>query len=131
MDKPRKNDASSTPPDERDGLSRDPQGNTVWKWAKDSGRQLIESTSILLKRLEVPGLKLEDDVSLQTKTPAIKPTNAPKPAKPAKPAESAANTGYDPYGHRRAAPQAVAKKPAPAPEPSPPRSWWQRLFRRD
>jgi hypothetical protein len=38
----------------------DSRGNAVWQWAKDAARVCIESTSMLLKKLEVPELKVED-----------------------------------------------------------------------
>jgi len=38
----------------------DSRGNAVWQWVKDTGRHAIESTSALLKKLEVPELKVED-----------------------------------------------------------------------
>ena len=105
----------------REGLSYDSRGNAVWQWAVDSGRHLIDSTTHLLKRLEVPGLKLEEDASTQEK----------KSAAPSAPAEGRASEGYDPYGHRRVAstPRPKATKPVSAPKPH--RSWWRRLFRRD
>ena len=38
----------------------DSRGNAVWHWVKETGRIAIESTSRLLKRLEMPGLKTEE-----------------------------------------------------------------------
>lgn len=38
----------------------DSRGNAVWEWVKDAGRAAIDSTSHLLKKLEVPELKVED-----------------------------------------------------------------------
>ncbi len=64
----------------RDGVSHDARGNAVWQWAVDSGRHLMESTSLLLKRLEVPGLKLEEDASAQEKRSAAKPEPSAGPA---------------------------------------------------
>jgi hypothetical protein len=32
----------------------------VWDWLKDTGRNAIESTSRLLRKLELPQLKVED-----------------------------------------------------------------------
>ena len=110
------------PPAERGGVTRDSQGNAVWQWAVDSGKHLIESTSLLLKRLEVPGLKLEEDARPQDKKIDVQS---------GKPIEPSASAGYDPYGSRRvssAPKRPMAKKPVVAPPPR--RSWWQRLFRR-
>jgi hypothetical protein len=38
----------------------DERGNAVWSWVKEASRIAIDSTSRLLKRLEVPELKIED-----------------------------------------------------------------------
>lgn len=38
----------------------DDRGNAVWDFLKNSGRHAIESTSRLLRKLELPGLKFED-----------------------------------------------------------------------
>lgn len=37
----------------------DSRGNAVWDWVKHTGRQAIDSTSRLLKKLEAPELKIE------------------------------------------------------------------------
>lgn len=56
----------ATPADSRDRensggkVVHDSRGNAVWQWVKDTGRHAIESTSALLKKLEVPDLKVED-----------------------------------------------------------------------
>jgi len=111
---------------EQDAVSRNPPGHSVWKWATDSGRHLIESTSALLKRLEVPGLRLEDDVTgLHKRRGNV---------------QDEAGGGYDPYGGKRSAPVSprrpaakAARPPATKPAAALParRSWWRRLFGRD
>jgi hypothetical protein len=111
------------PPSEHGAVTRDSQGNVIWEWAVDSGKHLIASTSMLLKRLEVPGLKLEEDSG---------PQDRRIDAKSGKPTEAPASAGYDPYGSKRvstAPKRPTVTKPAVAPRPR--RSWWQRLFRRD
>ncbi len=127
-------------PVKRDGVRHDARGNAVWQWAVDSGRHALDSTSRLLKRLEVPGLKLEDDAL----KPGAKPgpdhkagptTAAPTPV-PAKPERA---VGYDPYGTQAASraptarpalrPAAAPRKPAAVPPPRP--SLLRRLFRKD
>ena len=121
--------APKKPRTERDGVTRDSQGNAVWQWAVDSGKHLVASTSMLLKRLEVPGLKLEEDAG---------PQDRKIDAKSGRPTEPPASAGYDPYGSKRVS--AAPKRPTPARPaltktpvvvPRPRRSWWQRLFRRD
>lgn len=41
-------------------VRHDDRGNAVWDWLKDTGRNAIESTSRLLRKLELPQLKVED-----------------------------------------------------------------------
>src|SRR6185437_14391613 len=41
-------------------IVHDARGNAVWDWIKDTTRVAIDSTSRLLKRLEVPDLQMED-----------------------------------------------------------------------
>jgi hypothetical protein len=84
-------------PDEFAGRSgrvvHDERGNAVWDWIKETSRIAIDSTSRLLKRLEVPELKMEDtqkneELSLES--------------------ERDAGGGYDPYGGSKS-----AKSPGP------------------
>ena len=68
MDPPQKSKLSSRPPgpsgpraDIPSGRVRhDDRGNAVWDWLKETGRNAIESTSRLLRKLELPQLKVED-----------------------------------------------------------------------
>jgi hypothetical protein len=39
----------------------DERGNAIWDWLRETGRIAIESTSRLLRRLEAPDLKVEED----------------------------------------------------------------------
>jgi hypothetical protein len=74
----------------------DARGNAVWQWVKDAGRAAIESTSMLLKKLEVPELKVEDhkeDNELKLEEDVDK------------------GGGYDPYGTR----VGTRKRPPPPP----------------
>lgn len=121
-------------------VKHDTRGNAVWQWAVDTGRHALDSTSALLRRLDLPGLSIEEG----------KPE--PKPAAPTEAElEVEKRQGYDPYGRQKrpvpapATPgppaarppgieprQAAARpvsppSPAPAPRPS---SWWSRLFGR-
>jgi hypothetical protein len=80
----------------------DSRGNAVWDWVAKTGRAALESTSLLLKKLEVPGLKLEDtndrnrELSIEEERPG---------------------GGYDPYG--RATSSKASRPPIPA-KPSKP-----------
>lgn len=40
-------------------VKHDERGNAVWDWLKETGRFCVESTSALLRRLEVPELRVE------------------------------------------------------------------------
>lgn len=108
------------------GVKHDSRGNAVWQWAANTGRQALDSTSALLRKLDVPGLKLEDD------KPAFRADD---------PGESPPKAGgYNPYGtqaRREPASGKPAIKPTaksatrPATPAVPPRrSFWSRLFRR-
>ena len=129
------------------GVRHDARGNAVWQWAMDTGRHAVESTSRLLKRLEVPGLELEEDANAAPKKTQVialpdtgsRTTSEPMRPKPgavrAKPTKAA---GYDPYGGATrgaaagAKPTVTAKptmKPVAAAPPRP--SLLRRLFRRD
>jgi hypothetical protein len=47
-------------PQERTGkVVHDERGNAVWDWLKQTGRNAIESTTRMLRRLETPELKVE------------------------------------------------------------------------
>jgi hypothetical protein len=39
----------------------DSRGNAVWDWLKQTGRQAIDSTSRLLKRLDAPELRVDEE----------------------------------------------------------------------
>ena len=41
-------------------VAHDARGNAVWKWAAEASAAALESTSRLLKKLEVPELKVDD-----------------------------------------------------------------------
>ncbi len=133
------------------GVRHDSRGNAVWQWAVESGKQALDSTSRLLKRLEVPGLKLEGDTSENKRSGASQSAgqgtsqNAGKSAGSGASAKPGREAGYNPYGGARptatrstttkpagvrpaAAKSAVTTKPA-AGTPSQP-SLWQRLFRK-
>lgn len=60
----------------------DERGNAIWDWVKDTARTAIDSTSRLLKKLEVPELKLED-----TRTEELRIES-----------DRDGGGGYDPYG---------------------------------
>jgi hypothetical protein len=86
MDPPRKSKPKSPPPNPPAAgpsgrVSHDDRGNAVWDWLKETGRNAIESTSRLLKKLEMPQLKVEDTKDEELR---IQPDREP-------------GGGYDPY----------------------------------
>ena len=76
----------------------DERGNAVWDWIAKTGRSAIESTSMLLKKLEAPELKLED--SNEHNQLMLE--------------DEKAGGGYDPYGKRNTAPAARPASKTPA-----------------
>lgn len=73
------------------GVRHDDRGNAVWQWAAESGRHLLDSTSRLLKRLEMPGLSLEGEEDGSKKRSA-----GSKHKDPGFKIET--GEGYNPYG---------------------------------
>lgn len=122
------------------GVRHDSRGNAVWQWAVESGKHALDSTSRLLKRLEVPGLKLEGDTA-ENRRPGAAGAAGPGGGKGGAGGKPGRESGYDPYGGARPAAGrgAAARPPASArpvgatkPAAATPRrlSLWQRLFRK-
>jgi hypothetical protein len=72
-------------------VRHDERGNAIWEWVKDTGRFCISSTSALLRRLEVPELKLEIEDERRVGSQASRdkgggydPYNQKTPVKPSK-----------------------------------------------
>jgi hypothetical protein len=63
----------------------DSRGNSVWRWAKD----VLESTSVLLKRLENKDLALEPTQKVPVMRAPDKPQKGAKPQAGAKPPANA------------------------------------------
>jgi len=81
-------------------VTHDERGNAVWDWLKETGRFCLESTSALLKRLEVPNLEVEGDKDEELRLES----------------DRDAGGGYNPYGggydpHSRKSPVPRGKPP--------------------
>ncbi len=63
-------------------VRHDERGNAVWDLAVSTGVFALEATSRLLKRLEAPELRIEDDKELKLE-------------------DDSKGGGYDPYNRRR------------------------------
>jgi hypothetical protein len=76
-------------------VKHDERGNAVWDWLKETGRFCVESTSALLRRLEVPELRVEGhkDEALRLESDGGRDQGG----------------GYDPYNQKTSA-RALARK---------------------
>jgi len=86
---PTRGDEFDAPLDDEDShagragrIVHDERGNAIWNWVKETTRSALDSTSGLLKRLEVPDMKVEDA------------DNDPLSVE----SDRDAGGGYDPYG---------------------------------
>lgn len=80
-------------------IVHDERGNAVWNWG-EKGRSGTESTSTMLKRLEVPDLSVEGQEPGVVSTPAV-PAGPAAKGKGKEPG-SRVDMGYNPYDQRRA-----------------------------
>jgi hypothetical protein len=136
------------PPDDTPGrpgaVVHDASGKAVWKWSSES-----DSTSRLLKQLEVPGLAIEDEPKPKADekaaaqqiagpgagggfnpygdTAGISRSPASRPGVPRQPAQAAPARPTVKQPLEAAKPAAVAK-PQAAPRPARRRGWFSRLF---
>jgi hypothetical protein len=121
-------------------VKHDDRGNAVWHWAADTARSAIQSTSQLLRKLDVSSLSLEsdgqEDEQQQAKPPS--PDAAPGNAAVGDKRSVEAKRSFDPYSSNAAAAKHHSRPAATSPSPvtrsaasKPRRSWWQRLLRRD
>lgn len=138
---------SSDRPRRSGQVRHDAGGRAIWEWAIESGRHAIDSTSRLLKKLELTGITLmrddakpwERDASgtpdKRSREPDAAERTAPQPLPTLEPEDG--NKGFNPYDTRtpvgRGAP-AVKKPSAPRPRitqpPARKRGFFARLFGR-
>jgi hypothetical protein len=103
-------------------VRHDKSGRAIWEWAVDTGRHALDSTSRLLKRLDMPGLALEEEARKKDKSSPQAPTfggerekdplagkrqgfnpydsRSPPPRKPSPPARTSANVASRPTAQR-------------------------------
>lgn len=84
-------------------VRHDKGGRAIWEWAVESGKHAIESTSMLLKKLDISGLHLTDD---------------PDADKPGEPGPGAPGGGFNPYDTRTPTGRGAA---TPLPPKAPPK----------
>ena len=114
----------SAPDDERKPkpsgrVRHDTAGRAVWEWAVESGRHAIESTSRLLKKLDVTGLGLaEDDEKKRRREAGSNPYGENPAPVPRRGVDTVGSSkrGFDPYDNR-APPKRVAPRPPTKPAP--------------
>jgi hypothetical protein len=79
------------PPERPAGrVVHDERGNAVWDWLKETGRFCIESTSAMLKRLDVPDLEMEGEKESELRLEE----------------ERDPGGGYNPYDQKKPVPKA-------------------------
>ena len=95
-------------------------GRAVWEWAVESGKHAIDSTSALLKKLDLSGLRLmedkkkeADETELQVDEPD---RNVPTFGGEREVDPLRGKAGFNPYDNRLAA-KRKAGKPQPPPAP--------------
>lgn len=105
-------------------VRHEPGGRAVWQWAVESGKHAIDSTSRLLKRLDLSGLRiLEEDERLAARRAADEAAGKVDPSKAVptfggeaeKDSPAEAKQTFDPYNSRtpvgRGLPPPKAKAP--------------------
>jgi hypothetical protein len=123
MDSP-KNSSKDTQPAGR--VKHDASGRAIWEWAAETGKHALDSTSRLLKRLDLPGLKLADEPKQQQKEPEL-PADLPHDkAVPTfggqreKDPLAHNRKSFNPYDNRTPIKRALPKTPAPPRATQPP-----------
>jgi hypothetical protein len=105
-------------------VRHDKSGRAIWEWAIDTGRHALDSTSRLLKRLDMPGLALEDDSRKKAKPGTTEPEAPAAPQVPSFGGElekdplAGKRQGFNPYDSRSPPPRKTAPPSKPAANPA-------------
>lgn len=103
-------------------VRHDKSGRAIWEWAVDTGRHALDSTSRLLKRLELPGLALEEDAKRKKDREEQEPQIAANRQVPTFGGEAEVDPlagrrgGFNPYDSRSTPPR-TSPPPRPAGRP--------------
>jgi hypothetical protein len=115
---------------QRSGRVRhEPGGKAVWEWAVESGRHALDSTSRLLKKLDISSLRLvgDDEKAWEKKGLDLPPADASPGKTDASPStfggtpekDPAAARGFNPYDTRTPTGRGVNRSTTPAAPPKP------------
>jgi hypothetical protein len=112
-------------------VRHDKSGRAIWEWAVDTGRHALDSTSRLLKRLEVPGLSVADEAKKAAASAMQKKPTFGGPA--VEDSAAGKRQSFNPYDSHRppprsASPRPAARTPMRATPPAPAPGFLSRLF---
>jgi hypothetical protein len=94
-------------------VKHDASGRAIWEWAAETGKHAMDSTSRLLKRLDLPGLSIAEDPKDKAKEADKGMYGGPKEADPLKGRQS-----FNPY-ETKPTPKIQAPPPSARPAPKP------------
>jgi hypothetical protein len=94
-------------------VKHDASGRAIWEWAAETGKHALDSTSRLLKRLELPGLSIAEDPKDKAKAEDKGMYGGPKESDPLKGKQS-----FNPY-ETKPTPKIQAPPPSARPAPKP------------
>lgn len=119
---------SDSKPKRSGRVRHEPGGKAVWEWAIESGRHAIDSTSRLLKKLDLSSLRLlgddervweKDNPKLPQEDASAGRGDAPRSATPVPELEPGAKPGFNPYDTRVPTGRGVTRSTAPKMPPRP------------
>lgn len=116
-------------------VRHEPGGRAIWEWAVESGRHAVDSTSRLLKKLELSSMTLMGDDARPWQKQVPVTAEVPLPVAPAEiraEVDPAAGKGFNPYDNRAPvrATATPSRRRTPQEQPAPKRGFFARLFSR-